>query len=706
MKKRGHSRRLLSVLLALVMLLSLLPTAVFADTTPKATLITDASTLKAGDQIILAASANGKTYAAGSLSGKLLTSIETNPTDPADTVEIFTLGGEAGKWTLTASDGKQIYTADAKALNNTGKGTGTWTIAIDDSGLATVASTDSACGRILYNVKSPRFLNYTSATNVSMLLPSIYRLEVSPARQSGIVTDLTTLRDGDKVVVFNPANGKTLSTEYTGHYNKGTDVTLADGKLEGFTDADKWTLGINDDGTYTFATADGKKLAMGTDFTSTPLDEIVMEYITTVLGGVVGQEYAEPDGRMTVILPPDEDDGKITIGGLDANIWMTKYGNVYTDCKAEKFMGDMGFNWGDLVTVEFLGKTLTLPVIPTYSYVDSGKPAIIVEKGEDGNPTGYVSMAINMGNFAETYELAVKHTDEDKNWYWTAWEGVTYPVEVTFTMAEKDGYRAEYILHELQRTNDRADYPDLTDEEFANFRNVATTGMGKNLLYRGSSPINPELGRSGYADAALKKAGVTVIMNLADSEADAKAYEGFADTYYAGQKVIYLNLGVDFTAPEFQAGLADGLRFFAANKGVYYVHCTEGKDRAGFVNALLECLMGATFNEVVEDYMTTYYNYYGVEPGTDKYTAIAESNIIKTLQTAFGVEDLSKADLQKGAKDYMKAIGLTDAEITSLMTNLGYKAPTTGDTGVVLYVGLAVLALTGGVFVARRKELF
>ena len=297
MKKRGHSRRLLSVLLALVMLLSLLPTAVFADTTPKATLITDASTLKAGDQIILAASANGKTYAAGSLSGKLLTSIETNPTDPADTVEIFTLGGEAGKWTLTASDGKQIYTADAKALNNTGKGTGTWTIAIDDSGLATVASTDSACGRILYNVKSPRFLNYTSATNVSMLLPSIYRLEVSPARQSGIVTDLTTLRDGDKVVVFNPANGKTLSTEYTGHYNKGTDVTLADGKLYGFTDADKWTLGINDDGTYTFATADGKKLAMGTDFTSTPLDEVNRNWKITAVDGKDATFYIDNTGR-------------------------------------------------------------------------------------------------------------------------------------------------------------------------------------------------------------------------------------------------------------------------------------------------------------------------------------------------------------------------------------------------------------------------
>ncbi len=273
MKMRGHSRRLLSVLLALVMLLSLLPTAVFAAT-PKAKLVTDASELKAGDQIILTATANSKTYVAGSLSGKYLTSIETDPADPAANVEVFTLGGKAGAWTLTASDGKQIYTAAAKALNNAGKGTGTWTISIDANGLATVASTDTNYGRILYNVNSPRFMNYTSATNATMLLPSIYRLEVSSARQSGIVTDLTTLQDGDTVVVFNPANGKTLSTEYNGFYNKGTDATLTDGKLEGFTAADKWTLGINDDGTYTFATADGKKLAMGVKFTSTPLDEV------------------------------------------------------------------------------------------------------------------------------------------------------------------------------------------------------------------------------------------------------------------------------------------------------------------------------------------------------------------------------------------------------------------------------------------------
>ena len=344
--------------------------------------------------------------------------------------------------------------------------------------------------------------------------------------------------------------------------------------------------------------------------------------------------------------------------------------------------------------------------------VPEGKPQPVEPQDVTVSDTEYTcTISISCASILKHMDLCDKEKVElvpEDGW-------LLKPVEVTFKMAEKGGYMAEYIMHDLQRTNDRADYPNLSDAEFGNFRNIATTGMGKDVLYRGSSPINPELGRNTYVDAALKQAGVNVIMNLANSPEEAEAYEGFADTYYSGQKVIYLNLGVDFSAPEFQKGLAEGLRFFAANKGTYYVHCTEGKDRAGFVSALLECLMGATYDEVVADYMVTYYNYYGVEPGTDKYEAIANSNIIKTLQNAFGVEDLSKADLQKGAKGYMKAIGLTDAEITDLMVNLGYVAPVepvtpskpaTGDAGIVVYLGLGVMALAGGVLVAKKKEQF
>ncbi len=406
--------------------------------------------------------------------------------------------------------------------------------------------------------------------------------------------------------------------------------------------------------------------------TGMALDEVLMNYITEELNGVVGQEYAEPRGSIKVIVEEDEDDGKIVIGGLDLNVWMTKYGNVYTDCQATDFFDKMGYTWGDLVTVRFLDQELVLPVVPTYSYVDSGEPAIIIEKRDDGTPTGYLSMAINMGNFASTYGIAEKHTNDDGTVYWTACDGVEFPVEVSFEMAEQGGYMAEYLLHDLTRTNNREDYADLSDEEFANFRVISTTGMGENVLYRTSSPINPELGRNEYADAAIKKAGVTVIMNLADDEETAQTYEGFDDSYYSGQKVIYLNLGVDFSEQSFRDGLAKGLRFFAENPGTYAVHCTEGKDRAGFVSALLECLMGATYDEVVEDYMVSYINYYGVEKGSEKYQAIADSNIVKTLKNAFGVDDLTKADLSAEAKGYLKEIGMTDSEINALMVNLGY----------------------------------
>ena len=364
----------------------------------------------------------------------------------------------------------------------------------------------------------------------------------------------------------------------------------------------------------------------------------------------------------------------IIIGGLDANVWTTKYGNIYTSCTAARLQ-EMGFAYGDIVTVKFLDKVLDLPLVPTFSYVDQGTPGLFINKSETGGFDGYLFMAINMGNFTTTYGIATKTTNEDGTWYWTACEGVEFPIVVTLEMKEQGGYLDEMLLHDINRTNNREDYPDLTDEEFANFRQITTTGMGDHL-YRGSSPINPEIGRNTYADAAIENAGVTVIMNLANNQADAEAYAGYTETYYSKQNVIFLNLGVDFQAEDFQAGLANGLRHFAENKGVYYVHCTEGKDRAGFVSALLECLMGATYDEVVADYLKTYTNYYTVVDGVhqalsqETLDAIADSNIIKTLKTAFDVEDLTTANLADEAAAYIREIGLTDEQIAALKENL------------------------------------
>ena len=70
--------------------------------------------------------------------------------------------------------------------------------------------------------------------------------------------------------------------------------------------------------------------------------------------------------------------------------------------------------------------------------------------------------------------------------------------------------------------------------------------------------------------------------------------------------------------------------------------------------------------------MVTYYNYYGVEPGTDKYEAIANSNIIKTLCTLTGTEtkeEMKQADLRQAAETYlMGTVGLTAEQVAAVRT--------------------------------------
>ena len=100
--------------------------------------------------------------------------------------------------------------------------------------------------------------------------------EIKPhvEQENHIVTDLSELTDGAKVVIFNPANMQALSQNYTGYYNLGTPVTNTDGKLAGYGTAEIWTVGVNSDGSFTFSTADGKKFSMGASYTSTPLDDV------------------------------------------------------------------------------------------------------------------------------------------------------------------------------------------------------------------------------------------------------------------------------------------------------------------------------------------------------------------------------------------------------------------------------------------------
>ena len=344
---------------------------------------------------------------------------------------------------------------------------------------------------------------------------------------------------------------------------------------------------------------------------------------------------------------------------------INKYGNIELAVKTPDLRAK-GFDYGDLLAVTVAGETLEMPLCATYADVEDGD--MLCRASTDPTDDNKVSIAIFTGDMATTLGIAQKvQIDEDPGYRWDF--KVPTPVAVTLSVKVKGGYASDMPL-QLERTNERADYPALTDEEFANFREIRTTGMGEGALYRSSTPVNPKLNRNREADEALYKAGVRTVINMVDSEDDLKGYEGYSLTHYSACSVIPLCMMMNFTSEDFSAKLKQGLLFLLSHDGPYLFHCEEGKERTGFVCAVLECLMGASAEEVVSDYMLSYYNYYGLEPGSEKYDAVRAGHIEKTLTLLLGINDIYTADLAASAEKYLLSVGLTDADVAALKAAL------------------------------------
>ncbi len=334
-----------------------------------------------------------------------------------------------------------------------------------------------------------------------------------------------------------------------------------------------------------------------------------------------------------------------------------KYGNLTMDITPEALYG-AGYELGDMLTVSVGDNQIEAPFCTAYSDVDTGNPLV-----RDDQKKGLLVVAINMGNFSKVYSAETG-------------------TQVTFTLKEKEGYKTGFMLHQLERTNNREDYG--SDEIFANFRNIAMGDIPAGLVYRSSNPANNELGRASYADVLMDKAAVKTVVNLSDSSEELEGFfarEDYNSPYYQSVyekgHIITLDMGVDLESEDFGKKLVEGMKFLSQNEGPFLIHCTEGKDRAGFASALVECLMGASLDEVVADYMTSFSNYYGVEAGSEKYAVIAQSNIISSLTTVVcGLpkgSDISGINLEAYAEKYLMANGMTRSEVRRLKSTLAGK---------------------------------
>ncbi len=334
--------------------------------------------------------------------------------------------------------------------------------------------------------------------------------------------------------------------------------------------------------------------------------------------------------------------------------------DLYLDYPANSFLTE--FEIGDIVNVAIVGyDTLEMPVVESAYDVPIAGFSLLARGGYE-----HLILTIHYGELADILKI----TD------------VKTPIEVNITLKEKGAYlQGIEIMRNVQYMTAYAEsYPNLSIEEFANFREVRTTSIGKNKLYRSSSPIDLSLGRNLYADSLAQEAGVATFINLTDTEDYAQTYKNFENSYYSTQNAIFLSMPVEFFSAPFKEGLVKGFRYMTTHKAPYLVHCTYGMDRTGFTIAVLEALMGATPEEIQTDYAKTFSNYFTVRDG--KQVALNEQQVnfykdvvLRNLRAVYHAEginilDTDNADWATATEQYLQKLGMTAEEISALKEKL------------------------------------
>ena len=248
-----------------------------------------------------------------------------------------------------------------------------------------------------------------------------------------------------------------------------------------------------------------------------------------------------------------------------------------------------------------------------------------------------------------------------------------------------DEINRKYKALKLKYSKNREDFS--SDEVFANFRNVKVGNIKEGILYRGASPIDNSMGRAKYVDKLIESVGIKFDVDLSDSEDKVKKHfkkKGFASNYfkslYENGKVICLHMSTNYREQKYHDRIVKALTAMSKNEGPYYIHCIEGKNRTGFILAVIEGLMGASYEEMVKDHMITFANYYGIteESDKEKYDLIKARYIDSVLRyiadgdpyTGGGTIELRDLDWVNIMGRYLERNGMSDEDMHNLYDRL------------------------------------
>lgn len=326
---------------------------------------------------------------------------------------------------------------------------------------------------------------------------------------------------------------------------------------------------------------------------------------------------------------------KIKVASISSN------GNINLDV-CIKDLESLGIRLGDAIDLETpCGK---LEEIPLHSglYCKMFDTVLIAD-------CNAVFLAIRGGSAAEKFHLKVGQ-------------------KIDLTLSKRRLFWEKENAYSFREITDASLYEGI--EPFANFRSLFPNGT---MFFRSSSPIDDAYGRAGAVIACIKKYGIRVVIDVADSSNE------FADlllmmderTQDMLSECIFVVVGDDsgLYSKQFESSVSGSIRAIINLEGPFLIHCRAGKRRSGFVCAVLQGLVGMMASEIELDYMISYKNNNGIVYGDNprRYEYLRDDTIRRILRHVNGEQC---DDLARSSAKYLRKIGMKTDEIAILKQKL------------------------------------
>ena len=206
----------------------------------------------------------------------------------------------------------------------------------------------------------------------------------------------------------------------------------------------------------------------------------------------------------------------------------------------------------------------------------------------------------------------------------------------------------------FNESNIYANYPNITDQEFANFIKYDEFSIKKDTLYTSSSPINPCSERSNIADKYIKDNNIHHIINLEENESNTDNL--LNQTYTSEQDIIYAPLDEDMHSEKAKQSIKIIFEYIASNNGPFLFFCNNGASKCSKIISILQMLNTSNYDYIKVAYYKQYFNLvyknrnnlydkYSLENLLDENLKIELSNILNINQKSIIYSNLTKYNM-------------------------------------------------------------